>query len=153
MKRRQLARRGAAEPEKDLSELTHDVLRHPWMAGLGLGVLLFAVLLVTGVAWSVAVGIGVGDAAHGCDQGVRPNRTTRPPLHAAAALWRFPTKDYGDTPDRRGRKNVLASLLAVAITALGIVGESGTGDPLVGRVGMVLALVVLFRWGYWRQRR
>jgi hypothetical protein len=36
---------------------------------------------------------------------------------------------------------------------LGIVGESGTGDPLVGRVGMVLALVVLFRWGYWRQRR
>jgi hypothetical protein len=58
-------------------------------------------------------------------------------------LWRFPTKDYGDTPDRRGWKNVLASLLAVAVAALGIIGERVMADPLVGRVGMVLALLVL----------
>jgi hypothetical protein len=93
MKRRQLARRGAAEPEKDLSELTHDVLRHPWMAGLGLGVLLFAVLLVTGVAWSVAVGIGVavmlltGVIRESGRIGQRVRRYMQ-----RRTLWRFPTR-------------------------------------------------------------
>jgi hypothetical protein len=44
MKRRQLARQRAAAREDDPSELTGEVLRHPWMPCLGLGVLLFAAL-------------------------------------------------------------------------------------------------------------
>jgi hypothetical protein len=69
-------------------------------------------------------------------------------------LRRFPGKDYRDTqPDRRGWRDLLASLIAVALTVLGIVGATLTDDPNVGRLGAAVGFVVLFSWGYWRQNR
>jgi hypothetical protein len=59
MKRRQLIREAVAERESDLPELTRDVFRHPWMVGLGWGALLATAGLDIGVAWPVAVGVGV----------------------------------------------------------------------------------------------
>jgi hypothetical protein len=41
----------------------------------------------------------------------------------------------------------------VAITLLGVVVANLTDKPNFGRLGAALGLVVLFAWGYWRQRR
>jgi quinol-cytochrome oxidoreductase complex cytochrome b subunit len=55
--------------------------------------------------------------------------------------------------DRRGWRNFLGSLIAVAIVLLGVVGATLTDEPNLGRLGALVGFVVLLSWGYWRQRR
>lgn len=58
-------------------------------------------------------------------------------------------------PDRRAWWNKLISVL-VALVVVGIVPFFLGGDETrvtIGRLLAVIALVVVLRWGYWRNRR